>query len=381
MRILILTSSTGGGHDLRANAFCLWARRYPDLDISAEIFRPLEASGWHYQIGVDFYAFIQRAWPRFHHVYWNFLEWLDPFKSSARLIGVRPLVEKFQEYDPDIVLSVHPQLSTGFFELLRGVSGTKKVRFVNYCGHMAGGYGFSAGWVDPTADLFIGATDACCEQALKLGMPESKTVQGGYMLRPPSHRGRMTQADRHAYLSGLGMQPDIFTLLLATGAHAANNHEALLREIDRAGLSCQAIALCGNGRNLLERLSRRNPSNGVRVKAVGYTEEMPDLLASADAVVTRGGAGTTSEAVIAGCMPVMNQIGGTMPQEYLTVRYLKTKGLHRPVARPGDIVPILARWLDQPETFAADRQALADAVPPGSPRQILERLRQCVESN
>jgi len=63
VRLLILSSSTGGGHDARAGALSDWARRHPELGVEVETFSPLEASGPHYRFGLHVYHLVQVNWP------------------------------------------------------------------------------------------------------------------------------------------------------------------------------------------------------------------------------------------------------------------------------------------------------------------------------
>jgi processive 1,2-diacylglycerol beta-glucosyltransferase len=376
MNVLVLTSSTGGGHDLRAAAFQQWAETYADLGLKVHIYRPLEASGWHYRMGVDFYKVVQTVWPGFHHVYWNGLEHLMPFKFSDTLVGVSHYQEHLRELRPEIVISVHPQLNHAFFDLTRKTLGANAVKCVTYCGELSGGYGFSRHWVNPQADLFIGANQACCDKARRLGMPEEKTFLGGFMLRPESYQPRLNEAQKAAYLQEtFGFDPGIFTLLLATGALGANNHLAILEALDQAGVKCQVIALCGKDPEVLKRVRRWRSAEGlVTLKAIAYSADMFRLMSSVSATFTRGGTGTTSECLLIGCPPISNCLGGTMPQECITLDFLNHAGMLRRVDRPRDVVPILQAWIAQPELLKEEHLKIADARPPGSPRAILERL-------
>ena len=375
MRLLILSSSTGGGHDARAGAFSEWARRHPELRVEVETFSPLEASGPHYRFGLHVYHLVQTYWPLAHHLYFAFLEHAALHSRRWKLLGVRPFVDKLEEYRPDWVLSVHPHLNRGFLELARDVLGRGRVRTGTCCTELDGGYGFTRHWVNPDSDLWIGATEAACAHARALGMPASRTLLGGFVLRPDFYSPPMDDADRREFLRGsFGLDPDRAILLLATGAAGANNHAAFLEALDRTGSALQVLALCAHRASLLERLRRWRPRrSGVSLTALPYTREMPRLMRAVDALVSRGGSGTTSEAIRSGCPIIVNALGGVMPQEGVTLRYLERFGIGRRVRRAAELPALLRAALEAGEA-ERERGRMAQALPPGDPRGILEHL-------
>jgi len=372
---LILSSSTGGGHDARAGAFSEWARRHPELGVEVETFSPLEASGPHYRFGLHVYHFVQLHWPLAHHLYFAFLEHAALHSRRWKLLGVRPFVEKLEDYRPDWVLSVHPHLNRGFLDLAREVLGRDRVRTGTCCTELDGGYGFSRHWVGPESDLWIGATEAACAHARALGMPASRTLLGGFVLRPDFYSPPMDDAGRREFLRGcFGLDPDRAILLLATGAAGANNHVAFLEALDRAGLALQVLALCAHRSSLLERLRRWRPRrSGISLTALPYTREMPRLLNAVDALVSRGGSCTTSEALRSGCPIIVNALGGVMPQEGVTLRYLERFGIGRRVRRAAELPAVLRAALEAGEV-ERERGRMAQALPPGDPRGILGHL-------
>lgn len=72
LRILVLTSSTGGGHDARAEAFAEWCFQLYRHDVDVRIEQMLEASSLFYRSGVNLYNWIQKKSPWLHKI---FLPW------------------------------------------------------------------------------------------------------------------------------------------------------------------------------------------------------------------------------------------------------------------------------------------------------------------
>lgn len=376
MKLLVLTSSTGGGHDLRANAFRAWAEQESDLEIEVELFRPLESSTALNRFGVTLYNEIQRRLPAAHHAYWSFLEVAGLHRRAWQLSGTQAFVEKLEQYRPDWIISVHAHLNHGYMAMARKVLGPDNVKVGTYCGEMWGGYGFSRHWVNVHSDLFIGATQQCCDAARKIGMPEAKNYLGGLMMRPQSYlTPRKNEQKAYFLRERFGLDPERFTLLLATGAVGANNHLKLLEALDASGLDLQIIALCGKRPEVLHRLSTWKPQKGrLCVYPIPYTDSMPQLLASVSALVARGGTGTTGEAILAGCPLIVNAIGSAMPQEMITLKYLRSQGIQEQIKRPSDLPALLKPWIKESGLHQAARERMEAAKPPGKPRAILEKL-------
>ena len=70
MNLLILSSSTGGGHDMRAFALKEW---WTSKGYDAEVFHPLEQTSSLYRFGTNLYNFIQKRVPWCHSLYFKFL--------------------------------------------------------------------------------------------------------------------------------------------------------------------------------------------------------------------------------------------------------------------------------------------------------------------
>ena len=123
---------------MRARAFEDWANtpegREFGLDIN--IHQTLEGTHPIYNIGVETYNWIQRLAPRLHHVYWNFLEQVKLLGDAKRIFGRKNFVETLELYKPQILISTHPHLNHGFFELAKKTLGANKVTCITYCGEL-----------------------------------------------------------------------------------------------------------------------------------------------------------------------------------------------------------------------------------------------------
>ena len=377
MRILLLTAATGGGHDMRANALSRWAARLTDWD--TEIHRPLEQSHVFYRFGVDTYNWIQRTAPRLHHGYFGFLELAALHRGPRRILGAKRYLSVLESLRPDLIISTHAHLNHGFFALARDKLGRSKVRCITYCGELGGGYGFSRHWVNPDADLFIGAVDETVEAAIALGMPASKAWRGGFLLFPEFYDSESGQERRARFIrEELEMDAGEFILLLATGAVGANNHLDIVESLERRAKPVQVVALCGNDEKTFTSLeSWKGHGSAVRLKPLRYRRDMSRVLGAVSAVLARPGTGTTSEAIVSGRPLIMNGIGGVMPQESVTMRYSTRHRIARTISSAAEVAEILDVWERDPNELAELEKNVHGLLPDRHPRDILEHAAGC----
>jgi len=378
-RVLVLTSSTGGGHNMRAKALKAWSETPAgrEVGLKVTIHQTLEQTHGLYRFGVNLYNRIQQFWPKLHHLYFNFLEHACLHDHPGKIWGADRFVKVIKDLRPDILLSTHAHLNHGFFELARQHGNNPRLKLVTYCGELSGGYGFSRHWVNPRIDLFIGAVEETSAAAADLGMPDARNWVGGFLLDPEFYGPTMDHGQRTRYLrEELELDPDRFTVVLSTGANGANNHLRALRSLERAGVYPQVVALCGRKEETISEIHDwLRHRSGFQVRALPYYAKMSQLLQSASCVLARAGTGTTSEAIVSCCPIVLNGIGGVMPQEKITVDYCASKGIARVLHRTHQLPICLNEWMRNEGEYRRVRERIAALRPQREPIGILERLR------
>ena len=370
MRLLILTSSTGGCHDMRARAFAEWAQAEPALGITVESHRPLEESHRLYAFGVELYNRIQRTAPLLHHVYFNFLEAASVIRAKTPL-GAGRFRAVLERVRPDVVLSVHDSLNHTFFDYTRAVLGRDRVRCATYCDELHGGYGFSRHWVNPAADLFIGVVPETCAAAVRWGMAPEKTFVGGFMTRRFFHEPAGPEP----------CDPQEFVLLLMASGWGAQNHIRFLEAMKRQRVEAKIVALCGASAQATQAVTAwaaANPSLSVQVSP--HDANIGRLMRSVSAVVARPGAGVCSEAIVSRCPLLINCLGGLMPQELINVKFCRKHDIAETVRRPDDLARLVTAWKANPALPAGIRERMNAVCPRTGPREILQRIAALASS-
>ncbi len=354
VRILILTSSTGGGHDARAEAFAEWCFQLYRHEVDVRIEQMLEKSSVVNRAGVGFYNRIQKVAPWLHTAFYTFVELLSYINSRDVTFGRSYFISVLRDYEPHLILSVHDCLNRGFFQLARETLGADRVRCVTYCGEFSGGWGYSRNWIEPSVDLYFSRTPTARDFAVKSGIaPEKSRVRGNLML-PRALLETVTPAERGNFrVKRLGLRPDLFTVFLATGGNGANQHLELLPALVKYADRVQAIVICGKNKqsyNELVHWRANNPEFNCYLE--GYSEVVHLLMQASDAIVTRGGTTTCAKALHFRCPIIFNAFQGIMPQEELTWKFFRNGAASNKIESAADFARMIDMWMADPSTYA-----------------------------
>jgi processive 1,2-diacylglycerol beta-glucosyltransferase len=376
LRILVLTSSTGGGHDARAEAFAEWCFQLYKHDVDVRIEQMLEKSSVLNRSGVGIYNWIQRRAPVLHTLFYTIVEALSYINRSSVQFGRRYYLEVLKEYKPHLVFSVHDCLNRGYFQLAREVLGRDRVHCATYCGEFSGGWGYSRNWIEPSVDLYISRTPTARDFAVKCGIAPEKATVRGHLMSPRSYLEVLKPADRAGFLEKrLGLRSDRFTFFLATGGNGANNHFELLPALLRHKDRCQAIVICGRNKDTYNELMHWRANNpGFECYVEGYSEIVHLLMQVSDAIVTRGGTTTCAKALRFGCPILFNAFGGIMPQERLTWKFFHNGAACPKIESGADFSEIVDRWMDHPDTYRTDKEAFLRLRYDDDPTRVVDEL-------
>ncbi len=376
LRILVLTSRTGGGHDARASAFSSWCERIYGDDVDVQVARPLERASLVTLFGVGLYNFIQNYAPILHNPYWLIVELFGYLQRDKIQFGKPYFMKLLKEYRPHLVFSVHDFLNRGYFQAARSVLGDK-VRCATYCGEFSGGFGYSKNWVEPSSDLYYSRTATAQDYAIQLGMSPRKCRVRGNLMHPIVYDETLNNEERRDFLvNDLGLSPEKFTIFLTAGGMGSNNHLKLLKIIKRYSSRVQAIVVCGRNQQVVGKIQewkKKYPDFQIYIE--GYSMRMHHLIQVSNAIVSRG-ATTCAEAMYFGVPIVFNGLGGLMPQERLTYKYCYRGGAAVKMFNMDDLNYQLGLWLSHKREYALMQERCRELGVQEDPSQLISELVQ-----
>jgi UDP-N-acetylglucosamine:LPS N-acetylglucosamine transferase len=293
-RVLILTASVGEGHDRPAQTLAVQLEREePGVEVVIE--DSLVAMGRAVTLvsedaaRVGFYRF-QWLWDL---GYWVFAGNRSTRGLSQRLLarvggpGVMRLIDRI---DPDVVVSVYPSATEVLGRLKR--SGRLQRPVVAAITDLAA----MPYWASLGIDVhLVTHPESIAEVRSIVGPNALVACVHGFTL--PEFRERRSQ-DEARRLLGLPAAGKV--VLVSGGGWGVGDVAGATEQAVLLGEVSAVVCLCGRNESLRSRLHARFAGE-TRVRVEGFTEEMPEWMAAADALVHSTGGLTVLEALMRGC--------------------------------------------------------------------------------
>ncbi len=149
-------------------------------------------------------------------------------------------------------------------------------------------------WVHPGADLHLASyPESLAEIAAITGGAPARAA------RPPLGLAHRVRRGRCAARRALGVDPELPLVIVSGGGWGIGDLRGAIEGALRIECS-QVIVVCGENELAARRLSRHYSSHS-RVRVLGYTHAMADLLGAANVLVHSTGGMTCLEAAAQGC--------------------------------------------------------------------------------
>jgi UDP-glucose 4-epimerase len=354
-QVLIISADIGEGHDLPARAV---AREFRDEDPDAQvsIVNGLPAMGPVLtKVLRENSAFMFQWLPWLFDIqYWLFMyfaptRWIS--KTLLRALGRRGLMRLIRAHDPDYIVSTYPGVTAVLGELRR--KGKLDVPCYSSITDLAG----LQFWAHPGIDLHFITHPESAEEVEKIAGPGSAR-----WAKPPTSPAFLATRSSADARRALGLPMDRKVIAVSGGGWGVGD----LVGATRAALAdpSEAIVLCLCGRNdkLRARVAARFGEEP-RLRVMGFTDRMGDVLAAADALIHSSAGLTVLEAIIRGC-PVISY-GFGVGHVRASNRALERFGLAQVARSEHDLAPALARALEhrpEPDGSFARRPSTASQI-------------------
>ncbi|MFO0861650.1 MAG: glycosyltransferase [Phycisphaerales bacterium] len=320
-RILVLSAAVGAGH-LRAAEAVEKALRGLDPRASVKTVDMLTLTNALYRrVYAKAYLDLVNRAPHLLGYFYDKTDKAGPRDGTAdRLqqlidrINVRGFTDLLSSEPWDVVVNTH-FLSAGLLARLR-----RKKRTAQRHVTVVTDFDAHAFWDNQPCDRYYVATEETRQTLGSRGIPEADIRVTGIPIDPVFAE----QKDRASLLKKHGLRGDRPIVLMLAGGFGVGPIEKLLAGLLRAETGLEVIAVAGRNAALKQKLERTPVPRHHCLHVLGFTREMDELLVVADAVVTKPGGLTTSEALARGvAMVIVNPIPG---QEARNSDYLLENG-------------------------------------------------------
>ncbi|HET9102819.1 MAG TPA: NAD-dependent epimerase/dehydratase family protein [Solirubrobacteraceae bacterium] len=353
-QVLIISADIGEGHDLPARAV---AREFADEDPDAQvsIVNGLPAMGPILtKVLRENSAFMFQYVPwLFDLQYWLFMYFAPTRWLSRRLLtffGRRGLMRLIRAHNPDQIVSTYPGVTAILGELRR--NGRLKIPVYSSITDLAG----LQFWAHPGVDLHFITHPESAEEVERIAGPGSVR-----WAKPPTSPAFLAARDRDQARKSLGLPAQGRVIAVSGGGWGVGDlagATAAALEVQDATVLC----LCGRNDKLRARIAQRFAGEP-RLRLMGFTDRMGDVLAAADVLVHSSAGLTVLEAIIRGCPVVSYGFGyGHVRASNAALERFK---LARVARRRADLAPAIAAALQddtQPDTSFARRPSTASLI-------------------
>lgn len=321
-KVLIMTASTGGGHNRAAKAIVeeLENRKVGNEKIECKIIDSLKlVNDMFDKLISDGYEISAKYTPYAYGKIYSLSEKkffsLNEFKTNPiAMIMARKLKKLISKERPDLIIGTHA------FPLV-ALSKLKKKEFIfpplisvltDYTAHSA--------YLQNEVDYYVCGDEYVKELLVEEGIPGKKIKPFGI----PVEKSFMNSRPRKEVLSEMGLDPQKKTILLMGGSFGAGNIKGTLDELYEIDRDFQIIVIVGRNESLKSDLEEKvysyeNPylpfsyenkleddlnlrmkdkKKVSKIKILGFTDAMNDILSSVDILVTKPGGLTTTEALL-----------------------------------------------------------------------------------
>jgi processive 1,2-diacylglycerol beta-glucosyltransferase len=370
-RILVLSASVGAGHLRAAQAVELALRQLDPaavvknvdvLDLTNPLFRRV--------YGKAYLDLVNKA----PHVLGYFYDLLDrPASSRHRSDRLRFLVEKlnlrrfhkFLKAEPwDVIVSTH-FLPAEIIAHLRtkGDLATPQITVTtDFETHRL--------WVNQPCELYCTATDEGAASLQHWGVPAGDTRVTGIPIHPLFSQPK----ERPACVARQGLCGDRPIVLQLAGGFGVGPIERIYSALLEIDVPLEIVVVSGRNEALKRQLEAVAAPERHAVHVLGFTDQIDELMATADLVVSKPGGLTTSETLARGAaMAIVNPIPG---QESRNSDFLLEQGAAIKINNIGTLTYKLKGLLNDPTRLASLK---ANSRRIGRPEAAFEVARIALE--
>jgi UDP-glucose 4-epimerase len=295
-RVLILTADIGEGHDLPARMIAAdLGKSLPGAEVTVD--NGLEAMGKMMSAvvrGGSRFTFRRAPWV-FDVQYWLIAKFAPTRWLAMQLMyltGARGLLRQVAEYQPDVIISTYPGVTVvlGMLREKRRLDIPVQSAITDLAGLRY--------WAHPGVDLHYVTHPESIEEVERLVGPG--TVEWA---RPPISPEFLAPRTRRDAREALGVNLNARMVLVSGGGWGVGDLE---RAIELALADGETEVVCIAGRNeIAQRKLEARFGDNPRVRVLGFTDQMSDWMAAADAMIHATAGLTVLEAHIRGC-PVIS---------------------------------------------------------------------------
>ncbi|MPM44819.1 Processive diacylglycerol beta-glucosyltransferase [bioreactor metagenome] len=206
-------------------------------------------------------------------------------------------------------------------------------------------------WVYPELDYYFVAHTEMCDDLARWGVPPEKSQAVGI----PVDRAFSALPCKEEIMTKLHLDKGLKTVLIMGGGAGVFPMDKIVLACNQIDAPFQMIVVAGNNKKMYKRLIENRTGLNHPIKVLGFIDNVHELMAVSDILISKPGGMTTAEAACRGLPKIIfRPIPG---QEEANTRYLESKKAAIKADSPMDVQVFLKRLLaDQPQELLELKQ-------------------------
>ncbi|MEQ8155243.1 MAG: glycosyltransferase [Clostridiaceae bacterium] len=333
-KVLILTTSTGQGHNQAANSLKEVFEKH-DWEVIKYDFLKSNSNFLNAAI-VGGYEFLASKIPWIYGWFYKITDKkiTNSFLNIVFFIMQRKFLHYLKEIKPDIIIGTHPMS----VNLTTSLKKRKKINipFISIITDFKVHYAY----VNKYTDAYITGSDYTKDHLISKGIPGDIIYNYGIPVRPV-----FFENDPDVCAS---RNDEYFNVLLMGGSMGLNNISDVLRELIKNTHKLRITVVCGNNESLNAKLTIEYSAKiaAKKLHILGFTKDVSAIMDYCDVIISKPGGLTVTEA-IAKKIPII--VPFAIPgQEYENVEFLTQMHCAKYVDHIEDINYVLNQLISDP---------------------------------
>lgn len=369
-KIFIIYTDAGAGHRRAAEAlYKVTGEIFPEavvslfdvLNYTTSLFKKSYPAIYLFMVnrcpwlfGIGYYLTDIRAVDRFVRI----------FRRLTNGINCKSFEKYLLNEKPDLIITTHwlPSEIITSLKKRRKLDSLLVTCITDYYPH--------AFWRNRGVDLYIAPNEDLIPRLIKLGVAPEKVQTIGLPIAPEFALNH----DKIEIRKQLGLDQDLFTILITSGGFGVGPIKELVAEIEKIDAPLQVQVVCGKNTGLREELTAYTKNARHRFQIYGFVTNMDELMEASDIMISKSG-GLTSTEAMAKNLPliILYPIPG---QEFSNSEFLIKHGAGIRVRSTKQARLALESVLADPSKLALLRQNIGKLARPNAAERIMTYLKQ-----
>lgn len=362
-KVIISYASAGAGHFKAAQAIYDYLKKErPDLEV--KMVDALMKSGIFFR---QSYIFGYPLLVKYLQWIWRFLFWLTHIKflrpvtrgivSFANRIATKRFADFLINENPDFIVSTHFLTS----EISAHLKKTGRIN--SHLVTVITDFGMHPFWLSKETDLYIVSSATTCELLIGEGIEPERIKCFGI----PVGTEFWQHYSKERFLKKFNLKEDKFNVLIVTGSFGIGPIEKIIKVLYK---EVQILVVCARNHKLYRKLKNKNYPNCL---VLGFVDNIQELMAVSDVIITKPGGMSISESLVMGLIPIF--ISPIPGQETENVEVLKRQGIGIYPKGIAGIKNIVLELKQNPDKLTRLKQDISAFIKPYAVRDISDVIR------